>query len=202
VTLPTEFARLLAGLREPLLVVVAGSNGAGKTTFYERYLSRLPMRFVNADRIAATLSPADPVSMTVAATTLAEAMRRDLVHRRESFVMETVFSDPAGAKLDFLRDAQRRGYAIVLLFVGLESAELSAARVAERVAQGGHDVPDDRLRARYPRTLANLRLALAFVDAAILLDNSSTRAPYRPVATWRAGRLEREAPDPPAWLPR
>lgn len=160
------------------------------------------MRVVNADRISATLSPADPASMTMAATTLAKAIGRDLVQRRESFVMETEFPDPAGAELDLLRDAQRRGYAIVLLFVGLESAELSAARVAERVAQGGHDVPDDRLLTRYPRTLANQRLALAFVDVAMLLDNSSARTPYRPVATWRAGRLESESPDPPSWLPR
>lgn len=196
---PTDFGRTLAGLREPLLLVLAGSNGAGKTTFYERFLSHLPMRFVNADRIAASLSPLDPMASTAAATRLAETMRHDLMQRRESFIMETVFSDPVGAKLDFLRDAQRQGFTIVLLFVGLESAELSSARVAERVALGGHDVPEDRIVARFSRTLANLRAALGFVDVAILLDNSSTRAPYRRVAIWRGGRLENQVPDPPSW---
>jgi predicted ABC-type ATPase len=196
---PTDFGRTLASLREPLLLVLAGSNGAGKTTFYERFLSRLPMRFVNADRIAASLSPLDPMASTAAATRLAETMRQDLMQRRESFIMETVFSDPVGAKLDFLRHAQRQGFTIVLLFVGLESAELSSARVAERVALGGHDVPEDRIVARFSRTLSNLRAALGFVDVAILLDNSSTRAPYRRVAIWRAGRLENQVPDPPSW---
>lgn len=200
-TATTDFARAFAGLHEPLLVVIAGSNGAGKTTFHERYLSRLPLRFVNADRIAAALSPRDPSASVVQATRLAETMRLDLVGRRESFVMETVFSDPVGAKQDFLRGAQRQGYTVVLLFVGLDSAELSAARVAERVALGGHDVPDDRLATRYPRTLANLRGALAFVDVAILLDNSSARDPYRVVGTWRGGRRESVAADAPSWLP-
>lgn len=198
---PTDFGRTLTGLREPLLVVLAGSNGAGKTTFYERFLARLPMRFVNADRIAAALAPLDPMAATGAATRLAEAMRHDLLQRRESFVMETVFSDPVGAKLDFLHDAQRRGFAIVLLFVGLQSAELSAARVAERVALGGHDVPEDRIVARFPRTLANLRGALGFVDVAVVLDNSSARSPYRLIATWRGGRQEYRVADPPSWCP-
>lgn len=198
----TEFARALAGLREPLLLVLAGSNGAGKTTFYERYLSKLPMRFINADRIAAALSPGDPAAAMSSATASAEAMRRDLVAHRESFVMETVFSDPVGSKLGFLREAQRTGYSVVLLFVGLESAELSAARVSQRVALGGHDVPDDRVASRYPRTLSNLRAALGFVDVAVLLDNSSANAPYRLVGTWRGGRCEQVVPDPPGWVPR
>ncbi len=197
----TEFATALRGLSEPLLVVLAGSNGAGKTTFHERYLALLPMRFVNADRIAAALSPGNPDAVTARATRYADAMRRDLVERRESFIMETVFSDPVGDKIEFIRDAQRRGFAVILLFIGIASAELSAARVAGRVAHGGHDVPDDRLIARYPRTLANLRAALAFVDVAILLDNSSSHEPYRWVAIWRSGSVESRAPVAPSWAP-
>jgi predicted ABC-type ATPase len=196
----SAIGNLTASLREPLLVVLAGSNGAGKTTFYERFLANLPMRFINADRIAAALSPGDPDAATVQATRLAETMRRDLVRRGESFVMETVFSDPAGAKLGLLRDAQAKGYAVVLLFIGIESPSLSAARVAQRLERGGHDVPDDRVISRFPRTLANLRAALAFVDVALRLDNSSSRDPYRPVATWRSGREVSRAADAPSWL--
>jgi predicted ABC-type ATPase len=130
-------------------------------------------------------------------------MRRDLIARRESFIMETVFSDPVGDKVRALREAQGLGYAVVLLFVGIASAELSAARVAGRVAHGGHDVPDDRLRDRFPRTLANLRAAIEFVDVAILLDNSDPHDPYRPVATSRAGRLGYHVPpdERPGWCP-
>ncbi len=196
-----DFQSALAALREPLLVVIAGSNGAGKTTFYERFLSRLPMRFINADRVAAALSPGDPASATSAATRVAAAMRSDLLSRHESFVMETVFSDPVGDKLDLMREAQRLGYAVVLLFIGIESPELSAARVAGRVAQGGHDVPDDRIRERFPRTLANLRAAVKFVDLAILLDNSQSHDPYRPIASWRNGSPDFLASEAPRWCP-
>jgi predicted ABC-type ATPase len=198
-----DFTRTLGALDEPLLVVIAGSNGAGKTTFYERFLAGLPLRFVTADRIAHALSPGDPDRATVAATRLAAAMRHDLVARRESFITETVFSDPVGDKVRWMRGAQPQGYSVVLLFVGIASAELSAARVAGRVVHGGHDVPDDRLRDRYPRTLANLRAAVTFIDVAILLDNSDARDPYRPVATWRAGEAEYHCGEDerPAWRP-
>ena len=113
--------------------------------------------------------------------------------------METVFSDPAGEKLAFLREARRRGYSVVLVFIGLESAMLSAARVAERVEQGGHDVPEDKLEQRFPRTLANLREALTFVDLAILLDNSATDEPFRFVALWEAGELVESGEVKPLW---
>jgi len=82
---------------------------------------------------------------------------------------------------------------VFLVFIGLESAALSIARVKQRVRQGGHDVPVDRLRARFPCTLANLREAIGIVDEAFLFDNSSFEAPYRIIAVYREG-----APGQPA----
>lgn len=113
--------------------------------------------------------------------------------------METIFSDPVGARLDLLRDAQREGYEVILVFVGLDSPDFSLARVMQRVGQGGHDMPDDRLRARFPRTLANLKVAVPFVDRALLLDNSDTRSPYRFVALFERGRRRRKARLTPSW---
>jgi predicted ABC-type ATPase len=117
----------------------------------------------------------------------------------KSFCMETVFSDPAGDKLKFLRAARKAGYSVILVFIGLEYAELSLARVIQRVAGGGHDVPDDKLRERFPRSLENLRKALPFVDHAYLFDNSSYKNPFRPVAIWKSGKLQESFQPIPKW---
>lgn len=194
-----ELARVLARLDEPLLIVLAGCNGAGKTTFHQRWLGALGLPFVNADEIARGLNLPIDDALSLRAARLAETLRVSLIERRASFVMETVFSDADGAKLALLRDAQSAGYAVVLIFVGLGCAELSAARVLTRVALGGHDVPDARLSARYPRTLDNLARALPGVTAALVLDNSAVAEPYRPVALWEHGHVRAEYPALPEW---
>ncbi len=189
----------------PLLVVLAGPNGAGKSTFYELYLRDLGLRFINADVLARSLegtgAPA-PTGAAYRAAQLADAARRALVERSESFCMETVFSDPAGAKLGFLREAQSRGYRVVLHFIGLDSPQLSQARVLHRVLNGGHDVPDEKLLARYPRSLANLEQAAAFVDALLLYDNSSAAEPYRLLGRCARGEVTERHPPLPAWARR
>lgn len=187
----------------PVLVFLAGPNGAGKTTFFEAYLAGLGLPFVNADRLARRLREAEPSAPVGAidrrAFAEAEALRAALVGARVSFCTETVFSDPAGAKVRLLADARAGGFVVILIFVGLESVELSTGRVMQRVAQGGHDVPDARLRARFPRTLRNLNAAVAAVDDAWLFDNSSFDAPYRLAAVYEAGRLVRRSPPLPRW---
>ena len=188
---------------QPVLIFLAGPNGAGKTTFFETYLEPLGLPYVNADRIARILRTAEPAASPGAidrrAFTEAERLRAALVEARLAFCTETVFSDPARAKLGFLEEACRRGFAVFLVFIGLADSALSIARVKQRVQQGGHDVPDDPLRARFPRTLANLREAIAIVDEAFLFDNSSYDAPYRVVAVYRQSRLVSRHPPLPAW---
>jgi len=180
----------------PIVVALAGSNGAGKTTFHGAHLEAAGLRFVNADDLARELG-IDPY----AAAELAEHLRETLVQQRESFVFETVFSDPVGDKLDFLRRADAAGYAVVLCFIGLASPELSDERVAMRVLQGGHDVPTELLLARYPRTLRNLGRAVRELPHVLVYDNSDLARPFRKVAEFERGAPVLLGHPLPPWLP-
>ena len=164
--------------RRPIIVALAGPNGAGKSTFYEAFLSDSGLRFINADRLARDLE-LDPYD----AAELANRIRRELVARRESFIFETVFSDPVGDKIAFLKAAVLSGYTVVVCFVGLDSPITSDERVAMRVSQGGHDVPTHKLQARFPRTLKNLERAIRELPLVLVYDNSDLRKPYRLVGT-------------------
>jgi len=188
---------------QPVLIFLAGPNGAGKTTFFGAYLEHLGIPNVNTDRIARVLREADPHAPSDVidrrAFREAERLRSALLEAGLSFCTETVFSDPAGARLRFLEKARTRGFAVFLIFIGLHDPVLSVARVKQRVAQGGHDVPDEKVHARFPRTLANLRAAIPIVDEAFLFDNSSYDTPYLPVAVYRNGTLVSQHPPLPPW---
>ena len=189
--------RLASG--DQVLVVIAGPNGAGKTTFVETFLKSTGLRVVNPDQIARALSPDAPDTVAYEAAQLADTVRRDLVARRISFCMETVFSDPEGAKVAFLRDARSQGYVVFVVFIGLDSAELAIARVMQRAEAGGHDVPDEKIAARFPRTFENLRRAITFVDHAFLFDNSSADEPYRFIAEFAGAKVVRRGRCRSAW---
>jgi len=186
----------------PWLIVLAGPNGAGKSTFFDVFLRPRGFRFVNADLIARGLPGDDRAEVAYRAAELAEIERRALLARGDTFVMETVLSDPVGAKVDFLRDARSRGYRVAFVYIGLAGVALSQARVIQRVAQGGHDVPDDRIRKRLARSLENAERALQFVDAAWVLDNSDADHPFQLVATTRAGQVSHVLPSAPPWCRR
>lgn len=181
--------------RRPLIVALAGPNGAGKSTFYHAHLRMAGLRFVNADVLARALK-INPYE----AATVADSLRRELVRQRESFVFETVFSDPVGDKLGFLRDAAAAGYTVVLCFIGISGADVSEQRVAMRVTQGGHDVPTEKLESRYPRTMANLKTALLEIRHVWIFDNDDLRAPYRLVAVYEHGKLVALHKPVPRWL--
>jgi len=179
----------------PVIVGIAGSNGAGKTTFYHAFLRETGLRFVNADDLARDLELEPYV-----AAELAETVRDELVKQRESFVFETVFSDPVGDKVAFLQKAEAAGYGVVLCYIGISASEVSEARVAMRVSQGGHDVPSDKLAARFPRTLANLKAAIEKLPLVLVFDNDDLANPYRRVAEFERGRGKFLSKPIPAWL--
>jgi predicted ABC-type ATPase len=179
----------------PIVVAVAGPNGAGKTTFYEAHLAPAGLRFVNADDLARELELAPYAAAEVAA-----GLRETLLEQGESFVFETVFSDPVGEKVALLKSAVGKGYTVVLCFIGLEGPAVSEERVAMRVAQGGHDVPTEKLVARYPRTLRNLARAVRELPNVIVHDNSDLARPFRRVAVFEHGRAVETGDDRPKWL--
>lgn len=187
----------------PVLLFLAGPNGAGKSTFFQLYLSDLGWPFVNADEIGRVLReeaiPGSAEDFDRAAFVRAEELRKARLAAGASFCTETVFSDPAGSKLEFLGLAQGLGYHVILVFIGLDSPELSVARVMQRVELGGHDVPDAKLLARYPRTIANLKAAIPLVDDAYLFDNSSASDPFRMVAIYSEGQLVLQNEPLPGW---
>lgn len=183
--------------RRPLIVAVTGPNGAGKTTFYHSHLKPAGLRFVNADVLALELDMEAYTAARVAAS-----LRSALVGQGESFVFETVFSDPAGDKLAFLKDAAARGYTVILCFIGISGPEVSEQRVAMRVSQGGHDVPSEKLVTRYPRTLSNLQGAIRELPHVWIFDNDDLREPFRRVAVYEQGRRTFEGKPAPKWLRR
>jgi predicted ABC-type ATPase len=181
----------------PIVVAVAGPNGAGKTTFYEAHLQPAGLRFVNADDLAREFE----VDAYEAAE-LAGRLRQTLLEQGESFVFETVFSDPVGDKVAFLKRAEARGHTVVLCFIGIDGPEASEERVAMRVLQGGHDVPPRKLRERYPRTLKNLEKAIRELPHVLVFDNGDLHRPFRKVAEFQRGRMTEKHPPLPRWLPR
>ena len=167
----------------PVVVVLAGSNGAGKSTFFHAHLAGAGLRFINADDLAAELGIG-----AYEAADLAAALRASLIEQGESFVFETVLSDPVGAKVAELADASRRGVHVVMLFIRIDSPATSIQRVAMRAMQGGHDVPDEKLEARFTRTLANLERAIATLPVVVIFDNTDLARPFRLEAVYHGGK--------------
>jgi predicted ABC-type ATPase len=192
-------SQAVAGKRKPTAFVLAGHNGSGKTTLWnERLAAQLQIPLINADRITASiLPPAD--SKTGQLAQWARKLRDNderwqllsqagvqafvgLVMEREMpFAFETVFSHwkkhPDGrieSKADIIKTLQTAGYFVVLLFVGLSTAELSVLRVETRKEQGGHGVPLNKLNSRFPRTQRAIGHAAPIADMTLMFDNSRT----------------------------
>lgn len=181
--------------QRPIVVALAGPNGAGKTTFYYAHLQPAGLHFVNADILARELD-LDPY----VAADLAASLRQELVNQRESFVFETVFSDPVGDKLSFLKQIVEIGYTVLLCFIGVSGPQMSEERVAMRVSQGGHDVPAEKLLARHARILANLKNAIRELPHVWIFDNDDLRAPFQLVVTCENGRIVHLRKPIPKWL--
>lgn len=167
----------------PVVVALAGSNGAGKSTFFHAHLANTGLRFVNADDLAVEMGLGAYEAAEVAAS-----LRAGLVGQRESFVFETVLSDPVGAKVSELVEMGRNGMHVVMVFIRIDSPQTSKQRVAMRVMQGGHDVPDEKIEARFQRTLANLERAINALPVVIIFDNTNLARPFRLEAVYEQGR--------------
>lgn len=154
------------------IIVIAGPNGAGKTTFARSFLPKEAAcpRFINADLIAAGFSPFAPEAVAVKAGRSMLEEIRACVERGDSFAIETTLSGTG-----YLTHIQRwrdQGYHVAMIFLALPDAEVAIARVAERVRQGGHDIPEDVIRRRFDSGLRNFEQSYKLiVDAWAKYEN-------------------------------
>lgn len=193
----------------PTLLVIAGPNGSGKTSLTQ-FLERQGYDFgayINPDDIAKDLTGTYEERVR-RAQMLADERRKDAITARRSFSFETVFSHPA--KLDDLDAARKAGFEVTLFFVGVDDPRVNIERVRTRVALGGHDVPEDRIAARYIRTMSLLVEIVARTDRAVIFDNtvqSNDPSAFagRVIAECLAndnGIVVQASSSPPAWARR
>jgi predicted ABC-type ATPase len=197
-------------LASPVFYLLAGPNGAGKSTLYRSAVAErlIPAtaEFVNADlhEAAHLQHVADPVERSRQARQWADTRRAQCLAEGLSFASETVFSHTS--KLDLMSAAQRAGFVVVLLVVCVDDPQQLLVRVDQRVQEGGHVVPPERILARYPRTVRHLSVAVRRANLALLYDTSVPAdglfQPPRLVARLRDGELRWQLDALPAWAQR
>ena len=175
--------------RKHNLYIIAGCNGAGKTTASFTVLPEMLecREFVNADEIAAGLSPFNPEGVAIQAGRLMIERIIHLLKEGETFAFETTLATRSYVKL--IQQAQKRGYFVTLLFFALSCPEQAVKRVAQRVSQGGHNIPTDVIYRRFENGLSNLfNLYMPVCDYWTLYDNSI--CPARKIACgWKNAKV-------------
>jgi predicted ABC-type ATPase len=176
---------------KPKLIVIAGPNGSGKTTFTNQVLRHdwsEGCLFINPDEIARhEFGDWNSPSAVLQAANRARQLREECLRERRSLLLETVFSAPD--KLEFIRQAQEADFFIRFFFISTDGPHINAARVARRVMDGGHSVPIDKIISRYKRSIANGAAAMAMVDRAYCYDNSVDDRDPRKLFRTKQGKL-------------
>lgn len=159
--------------RRPVVYIIAGPNGAGKTTFAMKFLPRIAeVNFINADLIAAGVSPLNPDSVAAEAGRIFLARIRELASRKTDFAFETTLS--GRSYINLLSNLRNAGYRIHLFFLWLPSIDLALKRVADRVRKGGHNIPTETIGRRFKRGIHNLfNLYRGLCDLIVIYDNST-----------------------------
>lgn len=158
----------------PNLYIIAGCNGAGKTTASYTILPEILgcKEFVNADEIAKGLSPFQPEQVSFEAGRIMLRRIKDLIEDKIDFAFETTLSTRSYSSL--ILEAKKNGYTIVLIYFWLESTELAKERVKQRVMKGGHNIPVNIIERRYERGIKNLfEIFIPISDYWTVIDNSS-----------------------------
>ncbi len=160
---------------KPTLWLIAGPNGVGKTTYAYRQVRQISgsVHFVNLDEIARGLSPLDPEVARGAAARVALGRIREFVAAKDSFSLETTLA--GRTHLQTVKSARDAGFEVRLLLFFVSTAEVCLSRVARRVVEGGHNVPEADVRRRFTRAIANFPDYVALVDHWTVLDNSKAQ---------------------------
>jgi len=165
----------------PTLTFIAGANGSGKTTLTRgnsEFFKQIPI--LDPDAVANTLQATASSLLPIEAARQVLKSAAEHLDRGESFAVETTLSGKNYLRM--MLDAKKRGFEIVLLYIGTKNVEINLARIRDRVLAGGHDVPEPDVRRRYKRSLENLPIAAKRANYTILFDNSSEEG-YRLIAT-------------------
>lgn len=173
----------------PLLIVVAGPNGSGKTTITSEVIASEWLEdavYINPDNVAlekfGDWNSPDAVRR---AAIFCEEWREDCLKRGKSLIFETVMS--AEDKLDFIRRAKKSGYFVRIFFIGTASPAINASRIALRVLKGGHDVPISKIISRYIKSIAHCAEIASEVDRVYVYDNSADNKKAIPLFRLRNG---------------
>ena len=153
--------------RKPMVLVFAGPNGSGKSTIKQYF--EIVGTYTNADDIVAATGMDN-----MEATILVDKMRYDSIDKKEDFTFETVLSSSRNVEL--LKKAKNFGYQIEIVYVLTADPQINVSRVAQRVKNGGHDVPKDKIISRYYKSLNNLSKIIQIADVMWVVDNSTEKA--------------------------
>jgi len=161
-------------MEKPKLLVIAGPNGAGKTTVTSQILKHEwvdECEYINPDFIARDkFGDWNSPEMVLKAAQFAEEWREECIKKHRSLIFETVLSAPD--KISFIQRAKQENFFIRLFFIGTDNPQINASRVAQRVLQGGHDVPIQKIISRYYKSIANCSVLSKIVDRLYVYDNS------------------------------
>jgi len=182
---------------KPTLTIVAGPNGSGKSTYTRAIRESLGVPVIDPDWEARLVRPDAPQAAAVEGGKQAIKRARAYLVNNQSFAAETTLAGKTYLRM--MAEAKQKGWLINLIYVGVASVETSIDRVAQRVAQGGHNVPEEDIRRRYTRSLANLPIAIELADRATILDNS-TAAGHQPIAIVENGRVVEQVRELPEWI--
>ena len=161
-------------MKKPILIVIAGPNGSGKTSITIKILHHEWVKecvYINPVNIAKEkFGDWNNPQAIIDAANLSKEIRQNCVENFQSLIFETVLS--ASDKIDFILDAKKRGYFIRIFFVGTDTPSINASRIAQRVMEGGHDVPITKIISRYSKSIANCAVCAKIADRLYVYDNS------------------------------
>ena len=187
---------------KPVLIVIAGPNGSGKTTITSKILKHEWLEnalYVNPDQVAQDrFGDWNSPEAVLRAARYCEEQREECLRQGQSLIFETVLS--TDSKVDFIRRAHEAGYFIRIFFVSTAHPAINAARIAQRVMEGGHDVPIPKIISRYQKSILNCKRVAAIADRVYIYDNSVDDAEARLLFRMTDGRpFKRYTDDIPEW---
>ena len=179
---------------KPELIIIAGPNGSGKTSITQKFLHHEwadGTIYINPDQVAKDMFGDwnDPDTVLKAANYCSK-LREQCLEAKKSFVFETVFS--AQDKIDFVIRAKQAGFFIRIFFISTSNPAINAARIANRVMKGGHDVPITKIISRYYKSIRNCKTVSSIVDRLYVYDNSIDDTDARPLFRLSEGVLAKQ----------